>query len=237
MPAVMKLLNDESPFFSARAVWLLSQMGEAGSATVQSLLHDDHPYFRLVAFRALRRLGWNPGEISWRLARDSSPLVRREVALAQRDLSFAASKQVLLSIARGYDGADRTYLEAFGIGCAGKESEIFDLIASDTASADPLKWSAAFAGIAWRLHPPQTVPAFKARALAASLPLKDRKAALVALGFIPTRDAAEAVAEIAAQTTNDIRADAIWWLLHGKDQQWKGMGVAERLQLISPHEP
>ena len=114
---------------------------------------------------------------------------------------------------------------------------MFELIASDTTSADPLKWSAAFAGIAWRLHPPQTVPAFKARALAASLPLKDRKAALVALGFIPTRDAAEAMADVAAQTTNDIRADAIWWLLHGQDQQWNGMGVAERLKLISPHEP
>ena len=174
-------------------------------------------------------------------------MVRRELALAQRELSFAASKQVLLVIARGYDGADRSYLEAFGIGCAGTESEMFDLIASDTASADPLTWSAALAGIAWRLHPPQTAPAFKARALAASLPLKDRKAALVALGFIPTRDAAEAVADIAAQTTlravgsapeaNDLRADAIWWLLHGQDQQWKGMGVAERLKLLSPHEP
>ena len=234
---VTKLLNDENPFVAARAVWLLSQMGGAGILTVHSLLQDESPQFRAVAFRALRRLNLDSRELSLRLAQDPSPVVRREVALAQRDLRFADSKLALLALARGFDGVDRTYLEAFGMGCFGKESEMFDLIASDTASADPLRWPAGFGGIAWRLHPPESVPAFKARALADSLPLKDRKAALVALGFIPTQTAADAVADIAAQTTNVIRADAIWWLLHGKDQQWKDMGLAERLKRDGIYDP
>lgn len=235
--AVAKLLNDENPFVSARAVWLLSQMGESGITLTESLLRDDNPWFKTVAFRALRRQKSNLSEPSWRLALDPSPMVRREVALAQRDVPFAESKKVLLTIARGFDGVDRTYLEALGLGCAGKEAEMFDLIMSDTASTEPVRWSPALAGIAWRLHPPQSVPAFKARALATSLSLKDRKAALVALGFIPTQAAADAVAEVAAQTTNDIRADAIWWLLHGKDQQWKDMGVAERLKRDGIYDP
>ncbi len=234
---VAKLLNDENPYVNARAVWLLSHLGGAGIATVQTLLQDEDPHFRIVAFRALRRLYARIGESSWRLALDPVPMVRREVALAQRDVPFAEAKNILLAIARGFDGVDRTYLEAFGMGCSGKESEMFDLIASDTNSTDPLKWSPALAGLAWRLHPPQSVPAFKARALATSLPLKDRKAALVALGFIPTHASADAVADIYAGTTNEIRTDALWWLLHGKDQQWKDLGVAERLKRDGIYDP
>ena len=33
--------------------------------------------------------------------------------------------------ARGYDGADRPYLEAWGIGCTGKEAEIYAALAAE----------------------------------------------------------------------------------------------------------
>jgi len=235
--SVAKLLKDENPYFRARAVWLLSQLGTAGIAKVEPLLKNEDAQMRIVAFRALRRQNWKLDQLSRRLAVDPSPAVRREVGLAQRDVPFAASRDILFNIARGFDGADRTYLEAFGIGCWGKESQVFDLVEHELGTADPLRWSAKFAGIAWRLHPPQSVAAFKARALAPGLPLPERKAALVALGYIPVRAAAEAVADVARQTTGDLRTDALWWLLNGKDRQWQGMEVAERLKRDGLYDP
>ncbi len=235
--AVARLLKDENPYVRARAVWLLSQTGPSGIAKVEPLLKHDDAQMRLVAFRALRRQNWKSGELARRLAVDPSPAVRREVALAQRDVPFAASKDVLFNLARGYDGADRTYLEAFGTGCGGKEADVYQLIERELGTADPLKWTSKFTGIAWRLHPPQSVAAFKARALAPDLSLAERKAALVALGYIPLRAAAEAVADVAMQTNGDVRTDALWWLLNGKDRQWQGMGVAERLKRDGIYDP
>ncbi len=235
--AVARLLKDENPYVRARAVWLLSQMGATGIAQLEPLLKEADAQLRIVTFRALRRQNWKLSELAQRLSLDPSPAVRREVALAQRDVPFAAAKEILFNIARGYDGVDRTYLEAFGTGCWGKESEVFNLVEHELGSADPTKWSAKFAGIAWRLHPPQSIAAFKARALAAGLSLPDRKAALVALGFIPIRAAADAVADVAGQTTGDLHTDALWWLLHGKDAQWLGMDVAERLKRDGIYDP
>ena len=237
VPAVAKLLKDNSPFVRARAVWLLSQMGATGIARIEPILKDADPQFRIVTFRALRRQNWNLNELSLRLAADPSPAVRREVALAQRDVPFAQSKDILFAIARGFDGVDRTYVEAFGTGCSGKESEVYNLVLRELGTADPLKWSAKFSGIAWRLHPPQSVAAFKTRALAPSLSLPERKAALVALGYIPVRAAAEAVADVAVQTAADIRMDALWWLLNGKDRQWQDMELAERLKRDGLYDP
>ena len=60
-----------------------------------------------------------------KLAQDPSPAVRREVALAMRYQPFEKSKDILLQIAKGYDGVDRYYLEAFGIGCTDKEENLY----------------------------------------------------------------------------------------------------------------
>ena len=103
--------------------------------------------------------------------------------------------------------------------------------------ADPLKWSPAFARIAWRLHPPQVVAAMKTRALSGTLTIADRRAALVALGYVPTREAALAMADVAAQTSDPLKSDAVWWLLNRKDDQWKEAGLAERLKRDGIYDP
>ena len=52
-----------------------------------------------------------------RLARDPSPAVRREVALSQRDVPFEAARDVLLTLAQGYDGKDRSHARSLGNRC------------------------------------------------------------------------------------------------------------------------
>ena len=51
--------------------------------------------------------------------------VRQEVALSMRYIPFGKAKDILLQIAKGYDGEDRYYVEAFGIGCTDKEEKMY----------------------------------------------------------------------------------------------------------------
>lgn len=235
--AVTPLLKDKNPYIRSRAIWLLSQLGKDGIARVEPFLKDSDPQFRIAAFRALRQQNHRLLENAKDLANDPSPAVRREVAVAMRDVSFAKSKDILATLAKGYDGKDRTYLEAFGTGCSGKESQMYDALLKTMGSADAAGWSEAFAGIAWRLHPKQAVDAFKQRALTESLSIPARKAALVALGYTPERTAAQAVIQVAAKTKGPVKEDAVWWLMNKKDNHWKEFGVMNALKEQGVYDP
>lgn len=227
---VATLLKDANPYVRARAIWLLAELGADGLARVEALTADADATTRLVAFRALRRKEHRVLEHAAKLATDSSPVVRREVAVGMRDVPLAGAKDILLALAKGYDGKDRTYLEAWGIGCMGKEAEIFAALAAGQKETDPLKWSAAYTGLAWRLTPAAAAPQFAVRAKAASLPEKDRLAAVTALGFIPTKDAAGALLDLAQNATGMVQQQAFWWLLNYKDSRWANLGVDEELK-------
>jgi putative membrane-bound dehydrogenase-like protein len=234
---VSGLLKDANPYIRARAIWLLAELGSEGLARVEALLGHDEPQTRLTAFRALRAKKHRVLEHAGKLASDASAAVRREVAVAMRDVPLAEARDILLTLAKGYDGSDRTYLEAWGIGCTGKEAEIYAALAAGQKETDPLKWSAAYAGLAWRLTPAAAVPQFAARAGAASLSEKDRLAATTALGFIPTKDAAFALLDLAQGGDGQIQRHAYWWLLNYKDTRWQGHGVDEELKTRGLYDP
>ena len=234
---VTKLLKDESQYVHARAVWLLSQWGEDGLKTIEHRLKLHDSQSRVVAFRALRRQNHDVLAHAQALANDPSPAVRREVALALRDVPFAQSKDILLTLAKNFDGQDRTYLEAFGTGAAGKESEVYELVKAALGKADATQWSPQFAWLAWRLHPAQSVADFKARALSATLSDTDRKRALTALGYNATQESADAMLEVAAQTDKTLKAEALWWLLNRKDSSWQEFGVNAALKARGIYDP
>ena len=234
---VAALLSDDSPYIRARAVWLLSQLGEDGIVKVRELLAHDDERTRTVAYRALRRQNDNLMGISRRMARDASSAVRREVALAMRDLSGTDSVEVLATVAEGFDGTDRWYLEAVGTGASGKEQELYQRISKSLGSSDPEKWSQAFERLAWRLHVPQTIGAFKTRALSNALSTSDRKAAMVAIAYSEGRAAAEAMLDIAEATTGAVRGDAVWWLLNKKGGDWRDYEVDAALKSRGIFDP
>ena len=175
---VAELLNDANPFVRARSVWLLAQLGPEGITRVEAQLRNTDPMMRIVAFRALRRVGHRVLEHGRALAGDPAPAVRREVALALRDVQIDGARDLLLTLARGYDGADRAYLEAWGTGCTGKEAAIYAALIPTAPDRDPAKWPAAFANLIWRLTPAGAEDAFAARAAANSLAESDRLAAM-----------------------------------------------------------
>jgi putative heme-binding domain-containing protein len=179
---------------------------------------------RIVAFRALRRIKHRVLELATPLARDTSPAVRREVAVALRDVPWESAKELLLAIARGYDGADRTYLEAWGIGCTDKEAAMYDALVAQPPTAE------IFAHLVWRLTPAGAVPYFAKRAAARNLSAADRLAAVTALGFIPTRDAAWALLDFAQHGEGAVKSHALWWLLNYRNSRWSAFGLEGELK-------
>lgn len=248
--AVASLLKDENPYVKARAVWMLARLG--ATSKVEAVLKDRDPQMRVVAFRALRREAERRGDwaklsghadsfakVALRLAGDPSPAVRREVALAVHEWSWEQSKDILLALAKGFDGVDRTYLEALGTGAWKKEAPLFEALkqALPGAGADPARWPASFAWIAWRLHPAQAVGDFRGRALAASVPEDDRRRAVTALGFDASREAAMAMVDVAAQADKRVKAEAFWWLINRKGSQWKDHGLDPLLKSRGIYDP
>ncbi len=149
-------------------------------------------------------------------------LALREGLRGLRALSPETRGQDFVLFARNYDGRDRVYLESFGLACEGKEDELYPLL-EEELGGDPAGWDARFAGLAWRLHPARALPAFVARAMAASLPASDRRQALDAIAFIETREAAEAMASLAVASPEDLRPYARWWLENRGLNDWRGL--------------
>ena len=200
----------------------------------------------------MRGAGTNDGPwYAWQSVKvwtDPSAAVRREAALGLRDVVWQTmgagrnfytqdAQQAFIALAQRFDGRDRAYLDALGLAVRGREAKGYDLLKPSIGNADPLKWSPRWAWIAWRLHPPQSIADFKIRALAPSLPDAERKRALTAIAFNRTREAAEAMLEIAAATDKLVKVEAIWWLLNRKDNDWASHGLASALKTRGIYDP
>lgn len=234
--AVTKLLEDPNPHITARAIFLLAQMGEAGFQRVRT--HLDHPDAnrRLVALRALRAATGDGLDLLASMAGDESAAIRREVAVSLRDVPFAQSKNLLAELARRYDGKDRSYLEAFGLGSTGKEQEVWTLLREHEAE-DPVAWSEAFARLTWRLHPPAAVSSVLKRALAPQLSAAQRKLALDTLAFTPGQGAAEAMLAAAEDKASPVHGDAMWWLIKRSTEDWAAHGIPAELKKRGIFDP
>lgn len=218
---VKELLKEDSKFFQARAIWLLSQLGEEGVAEVEKILESStDTQIRITCFRALRFINHNVLAMSKSLASDSSPAVRREVALSLRDRDWAESGEILLQIFKQFDGDDRWYLEALGTGATRKELQFYNSLIKGSKGQDPLLWSPALTKMIWRLHPKESVEGLKLRAMSDSLTLLQRKEMLTAIGYIKELPAALAMVEIAESGPADTKELAKWWLNSKSNKSW-----------------
>ncbi len=235
--AVAAMLTDPSPYMRGRAIHLLYQLGAEGRRRAGLPSSYADPAMRIAAYRAMRRAGLDVSAEATRLARDADAGVRREVALSLRDVPAATSLDVLVDIARGYDGVDRFYLEALGTGATGKEAVLYDRLRRDlNVGTDPVRWSSSFARIAWRLHVPGAVPDLLARAQAASVPLAERRLALDTLAFINTPAASQAMLTLAGPSGAH-REMATWWLLNRMSNDWASHNLAPALKTAGIYDP
>lgn len=220
---VAPLLASENPYYRARAIWLLSLLGEEGIHRVTDLLSGANEDDRLVAFRALRQaIPERLLDFSRLLAEDPSAVVRREVIIALRDMPYDEKKDVLLTLVRGYDGEDRWYLEALGAAVEDHASAfttaVRPLLNPDNRSPD--QWDQRFASLVWRLHPPEVVGDLVVRATSTRLDERQRSDALTALAFINTTEAVSAMVRLMKHDDHVLAEQAAYWVTFRQGNDW-----------------
>jgi hypothetical protein len=133
--ALKKVWDDKSAHSRkrARALWLLGKIDGKGKAYVSAAIKDKDPDIRITGLRLARQVlpaATLDGvySVAYALANDPDPAVRRECLIALRDISHVDPKKradeatdnalgaVWAKLAKQYDGKDRWYLEALGIG-------------------------------------------------------------------------------------------------------------------------
>jgi putative heme-binding domain-containing protein len=221
---VKRIMSTANPYHRARAVWLLSQLGPKGVAETEALLKDSDANIRLTAFRALRQVKTDILPYARQLSKDASPAVRREVAVALRDLPFEQVQDIALELATQLDPQDRYYVEALGLALTNKEDKIYPMLAAKMGG-QALAWNPQFESLTWRLHPVAAVDDLKQRAGASSLSPEQRKRALVALGFIKDRQAADAMKSLLDSKLPDVKEQAAYWLRFRNGNEWSDFNM------------
>jgi putative membrane-bound dehydrogenase-like protein len=235
--AVAALLKDPNPYVRGRAIFLLYQLGPEGQKRAGAPESHTDPALRIAAYRAMRRANLDIMPTAARLARDKDPGVRREVALSMRDQPADKALNILVDVARGYDGQDRSYLEALGTGATGKEPALYDRLRRELgANADPVTWPNTFVRMAWRLHVPAAVPDLAARARSPKLSLADRRFAIDTLAFIKDPSASQAMLSL-AEPNSPMRDAATMWLLSRFSNDWSGYGLGPALKTAGIYDP
>jgi putative membrane-bound dehydrogenase-like protein len=238
IPDVMEFLSDENPYHQARAIWLLSRLGEQGIAAVEKLLEHQDENIRIVAFRSLRQARPDLLPYAQKLVKDPSAAVRREVIIALGELPFEKTKAPLLELAAAYDGKDRWYLEALGTSLDRYASEFYPLVVKkfQAAGIPPEEWDKKLASLVWRLHPPEAVNHLKARAMAATLSEDERSRALTALAFIQTPKAVEAMIGLSKDKNKLVAEQAAYWVSFRQGNTWYALRDWRKTGIDLEHE-
>lgn len=125
-PELRKLYDDANPRFQARALWLLGKIQGQGKRYVTEALADSNPDIRITAIRLAKQLTDRPSSWLSDAADDKSVAVRRELAIALRFDKSDSMPALWAKLATAYDGKDRWYLEALGIGSDVRSDDCFD---------------------------------------------------------------------------------------------------------------
>jgi len=109
-----KLASDANPRMRARALWVLSKVGDA-KQVVQQATKDSDADVRITGVRIARQAKMATKEFVPQLLGDKSIMVLRELAVALREDKSTDMPEYWTKLAAKYDGVDRWYLEALGI--------------------------------------------------------------------------------------------------------------------------
>ena len=147
-PALVALWGDANPRMRARALWLLGRLD--GPRWVQAAIAQADPDLRITGLRLARQLKLDLIPVVKALARDASPQVRRECAIALRHRSEPDMPALWAHLAAQHTGADRWYLEALGIGADKNWDACLDAWLELTGGPEKAVASAAGRDIIWR---------------------------------------------------------------------------------------
>ena len=154
-PALQKLWGSDNPRARARALWLLARIPGKADQYLQQALADKDPDIRITAIRAARQLVPNVIPYLQKVLKDADPQVRREVAIALHHNKAPEAAAIWADLALQYDGKDRWYLEALGIG-ADKQWDTF--LPAWKAKAGEQANTTTGKDIVWRARTAQALP-------------------------------------------------------------------------------
>ena len=115
-PALKELWESDNPRFRARALWLLAKIDGKSDKYIQEAFNDVNPDIRITGLRIARQTQKEVIPYVKQLVGDNNPQVRREAAIALRHNKSPEAAALWAELAMQYDGNDRWYLEALGIG-------------------------------------------------------------------------------------------------------------------------
>jgi len=115
-PALQQLWKSDNDRMRARALWLLAKIEGKSDTYIKQALQDKNPDIRITGLRIARQEADDIIPYVKQLVKDESAQVRREAAIALHHNKSAEAPALWVQLAQQYDGKDRWYLEALGIG-------------------------------------------------------------------------------------------------------------------------
>ncbi|HMJ88672.1 MAG TPA: PVC-type heme-binding CxxCH protein [Candidatus Acidoferrum sp.] len=193
--ALTSLAKDkDEPRLRARALQLVARMPGNEQKTVDAMVADNDSDIRIVGLRTARKLNLDAVPLVAKLANDPSAQVRRECAIALRHQTSPEAAKLWAQLATQYDGKDRWYLEALGIGADKNEDAFFGAWLGQVGD----KWNTpAGRDIIWRSRSAKAVPMLTKLITAKDANAKDKDRYMRALDFITGVEKEQALVEIA----------------------------------------
>lgn len=194
IPQLEELYQSDNQRFRARALWLLAGIKGKTEHYVSNAIKDSNSDIRITGLRAARRYKLDVIPYVKQLVHDSSPQVRRECLVTLHHNKTPQAAGLWVTLADQYDGKDRWYLEALGIGMDGQEQQFMSAWLKQAGD----KWDTpAGRDLIWRAKVPLAVPYLvklieNPKTKMDALPRYFR-----ALDFIPGKEKNAAVAELA----------------------------------------
>jgi len=173
----------ENPRIRARALWLLTKIPEQGMQYLALAIKDPDADIRIVGLRAARQLKVDLVPYLKTLVYDAEAQVRREAAIALRNLKASEAPELWSQLANQHDGNDRWYLEALGIGADGQWDRFFS--AWSTQSGNESINNKIQKDIVWRARTSKAIPQLASLASDTNEDLDERLRYFRAFDFNP----------------------------------------------------
>ncbi|MEZ5363509.1 MAG: hypothetical protein R2748_14500 [Bryobacterales bacterium] len=217
LPLLEAMWASDDEVLRARSLWLIALIDGKERPEIDEALGDADARLRILGLRTARLAGRDTVALVRPLLEDSDPRVRRECALALQHVEGEAAVEPLLTLAKGYDGRDRWYLEAWAIGARGKESALATALMAEMGGAG---FNAKLADFLWELDAPGALPYLTKAVQDSSLGVDERLRALRAIGDRVEPQAAKAVAGLVRSDDPRLAAAAFDKLSRQLFSQW-----------------
>jgi putative membrane-bound dehydrogenase-like protein len=196
---LVKLWKNDDAHQRARALHLLARIKGQEKKYVEAALKDKDADIRITGLRIARSLKFDTIPYVKRLAKDPSPQVRRECAIALRHSQSPEAPKLWTTLAQQHDGKDRWYLEALGLSADRQEDKFFAAWLATVGD----KWNTpAGRDIIWRSRSTKAPPLLAKLATDKNTPANEKPRYVRALDYIKGPEKEAALLEIATSGLN-----------------------------------